>query len=128
MAFEDSVTMEKGECTVTIAPKEMVTLRGAKGKGNIALATGPRRLGTGHAARAPYTDPAGRVVVPFQSAGRFAVELLTLRGRTVCAANAECSDGPLHYRIPSPALAPGMYVVRVLSANTATSHAVFVRD
>ncbi len=128
VAFEDSVTMKSGKCTITLASRELVTLRGAKGKG-VVLGTvrdaGPPVPGL---RPAPYVRPGVGIVVPLGQAGDFEVLVLTPQGQRVLAANVAARGGPRDYTVPTSAVARGVYLVRVSSPEGVAAYRVVVRQ
>jgi hypothetical protein len=112
MEFEDTVTMNAGEVTVTLAPKELVTLRGAKGAEiTIESRTGrAKRLGP---AGVPVVRDGRDLRVPVPGEGEYRVRLLDLAGRRAIASRRVRQDASGRASIPLDGCGAGILLLQV---------------
>jgi hypothetical protein len=120
MQQEDSVTMRDGEMTVSLAPKELVTLRGAKGAQLAVVSSGGRNGGTLDGCGAPYIRPGGVVVVPLAAKGTYGLSVLDVAGRRVCAKKTVRCEGSGEAVFSLAGRATGVYLVRIGSGRAVT--------
>jgi hypothetical protein len=126
MAVEDSVAMHDGEVTVTVGPKELVTLRGAKGAGTVVDAR-KQQTRAPRLSSAPYAE--GRnLVIPLRVAGEHRISVCDMAGRSVIFLQKVVSAGHDEYRIPMNGQGAGVYAVRVAQpGRVAQTRTVLVR-
>jgi hypothetical protein len=85
MDEEDSVTMKNGEMTVSLAPRELVTLRGAKGAESAQVSSSRRKRRELDGCGMPEMRPGGMVTVPLSARGTYRLWVVDFAGRRVCA-------------------------------------------
>ncbi|MBD3393107.1 MAG: hypothetical protein GF418_13380 [Chitinivibrionales bacterium] len=108
----DSVTMTNGEITLTVGPKELITLRGAKGADVSVKAFS--RDATPLLARSPYLRGSHTLVVPLADNGIYGVELVDLSGKKIFAVRSAGDAARGEYRIPVAGLGAGAFLLRVM--------------
>jgi hypothetical protein len=106
----DSVTMTNGQITIAVGPKELVTLRGAKGAQLTVLS---RDVANSRENRVPAVQH-NAIVVPLGRRGTHTIELLDARGREVVARRVVTGDRAGSCRIPTGSLGAGVYLMRIL--------------
>jgi len=117
--FEDSVTVTDGVIDVTVGPKELVTLRGAKG----AMATTAYQAGSGATLPAvgwPHVAKDGRVVVAVNRAGLYTIELLDMTGRTTIAKETFVCGARSQFALSTQGFGQGVYLLRVWGSECGT--------
>ncbi len=112
MEFEDTVTMNDGEVAVTLQPKELVTLRGAKGAEITQDAASGLRTGF-TAGRLPLVRSDRSIVVPLPHAGEYSVRLMDLAGRQVIAGRRIRCDEKSEWILPAAGCGAGAFVLQV---------------
>ncbi len=116
MEFEDTVTMADGEVTVTLQPKELVTLRGAQGAA-VAVKSMPGRTIGFAAGRLPFLRADNTLVVPFAGAGEYSVKLMNLAGRRLIGRHGIRCEGPGEWTFPAAECGAGVLLLQVQDKN-----------